>query len=266
MATNANNVDVVDDKDYDADLAALKNDSKAVEDLVSDEPEETEEVTEEAPSEDDGQTEASEESDESEDKPESTFTKQVPSIPGETPEEYYANLEKSYQHSSAEALRLLEENRKLKESPVTTGETTETATTELDPLTLYVKQKQDEEIQVAFSKISHDYPQVLDQNEYGKFVSKANVLGRVIYETENRIPSPDELYGLAVTALGWNKEDNSEKVGAAVKENASSTKTSSSVKPPSKSKVTQAEINIYKKMHGSTKSDAEIRKELEQHS
>lgn len=264
MATNAKDVDVVDDKDYEADLAALKNDSKAVEDLVSDEPEETEEVTEEAPSEDDGQTEVAEESDESEDKPESTFTKQVPSIPGETPEEYYANLEKSYQHSSAEALRLLEENRKLKESST---ETTETPTsTELDPLTLYVKQKQDEEIQVAFAKVSHDYPQVLDQTEYGKFVSKANVLGRVIFETENRIPSPDELYGLAVTALGWNKEDNSEKVGAAVKENASSTKTSSSVKPPSKSKVTQAEINIYKKMHGSTKSDAEIRKELEQHS
>jgi len=265
MATNATESDVKDDKDYEADLAALKNDSKAVEDLISDEPAESDETTEEA-SEEDGQTTESEESSEEsseEQSEEPTFTKQVPSIPGETPEEYYANLEKSYQHSSAEALRLLEENRKLKETPATT-ETP--ASTELDPLTLYVKQKQDEEIQSAFAKVSHDYPQVLEQTEYDKFVSKANVLGRVIYETENRIPSPEELYGLAVTSLGWNKEDNSGKVAEALKESAASTKTSSSVKPPSKSKVTPAEIAIYKKMHGSTKSDAEIRKELEQHS
>jgi hypothetical protein len=267
MATNAKKVE----EDDQAKLEAINAKTEEVE--VSQETDESkeqaEEVKEEA-GEEDGQTD--DQTTEAEEQSEATFTKKFPNIKGDTPEEYFPELETAYENSTSEAIKLKQQwedaqpvLKKAQELLATQGESnTETQVEDLDPVQLYVKQQQDKEINAAFAEISRDYPQVLDQTEYQKFVTKANTLGRVIYETEKRVPSPQELYGMVVTTLGWNKEDNKEKLGAAIKDSAASTKTSSSTKKVTKSKVTDGQVVTARKMFPG-KSDSEIRQELEEY-
>lgn len=198
------------------------------------------------------------ESAEEEAQAESTFTKEVPSIPGDTPEEYYKNLEKAYQNSTTEALRLKGELDKKVEAPV--APVTETLT----PEQLYIRQKQNEEITEAFNEVSDKYPQLKDQAVYDRFVAEAQVVGKVITESEQRLPSPKELYAKTAVILGLNA-DNSEELGTALKDAGASTRTSSAIPAgPQKSKVTDEMINLNMKMYPN-KTRQEIIEELEPH-
>ena len=263
MATNADTA-VDDSPTTEEDLRNLKYGDAGVEisdNTETDEPAETEETAEESEQgEEDGQTEDQTEEESQDDS--TQFVKELPSIAGDTLEEYARNLEKSYQNSTAEALRLkelLDQNQ---------TSVTEDGKEEIDisnPLNLYAKQKMDEEIKTAFANFSKEYSQVNDPSEYNKFTRKVSILSRTIMEDEGRLASPEELYSDAAVMLGWDKESTpttKEKIGMAVKSTAAVSKTTSATKTTPKSKVTDAMIAFNRAAYPN-KTDAEIRTELE---
>lgn len=259
MATNAKTV-VDDDKpvteeDLRNDKLALEVETAQAADETTDEVatvEEPEETSEEAGQTDDQATEESTE--------EPSFVKQVPSIAGDTEEEYRKNLETAYQQSTAEALRL----KGLADAPKTEdGETQEIDLS--DPLRLYAKQKMDEDISKAFSDFSKDYPQVSDQAEYDKFTVEVATISNTIMNSQKRLASPEELYTKAAIILGWEKSsspDGKEKLSMALKDNGATTKTTSATSTKPKSKVTEAMIAANLLMYPD-KTEAQIREELE---
>lgn len=262
MATNADPSVAVDDSPTtEEDLRNLKYGDTEVETTkVEDEPEEPEETQEESDKgEEDGQTDTPAEEESQDD---SQFVKELPSIAGDTLEEYARNLEKAYQNSTTEALRL----KGLADKAQKPKEDNKEAEIDIsNPLTLYAKQKMDEEISNAFQDFSKQYSQVNDPAEYDKFTGKVAILSRTIMESENRLASPSELYSTAAVLLGWDKEStpsSKEKIGMAVKSTAAVSKTSSAVKTTSKSKVTDEMIAVNRAMYPD-KTDAQIREELE---
>lgn len=272
MATNADTPVVDDDKPVTAeDLHNLKYGEGDVEtskeaDEAS-EPEENETEPTETSAED-GQTadQATEETDET-DTPESDsseYVKEFPNIKGDSLEDYARGLEQAYKNSTTEALRLKGE---LDKKPVAATEIAETEEIDTsDPVTLFMKQKMDEEINEAFSSFQKTYPQAVPGTpEYSQFVTEVGVLSKTILESQKRLASPKELYAKAAVILGWesdNKVDNKDKLGIALKGQAGSSKTTSTIKTPKKSKVTDQMVAVNRMMYPN-KTDAEIREELE---
>lgn len=205
----------------------------------------------------DEEAQSDDESTEDEAPAESTFTKGVPSIAGETPEEYQTNLEKAYQESTKEALRL----KALSDAPPPPVELRNTDTENLTPEQLYIRQKMDEDIAVAFNKVQEDYPQVKDKSEYDRFTAMSASVGKNILDAEKRQAPPREVYAKAAVLLGWTQDDAKEKLGSALKDSATSTRTGVA-SSPGKSKVTDKMIAENQKWYPD-KSRAEIIKELE---
>lgn len=197
--------------------------------------------------------------DEAKAKPEATLTTETSETEHDL--DWYKT---AYDNSTTEALRLKKENDEFKANQ-TPPPTVEPAGEELTPDQLYIRQKRDEEISTAFSKIQKNYPQVQDKPEYDKFKVMAATVGKNIVDAEKRLPSPTEVYDKTVILLGWTKDDSKEQLGAALKDGAASPRTSSGAPTPSStSKVTDAMIVANRKMYPD-KSDAEIREELEPH-
>lgn len=207
------------------------------------------------------ETEDSEGDAQSDESPEAEGTETEPDAALTTPQEPEKDLDwykKAYSESTAEALRLKAELEKPPE-PVTEP----TDETPLTPEQLYIRQKQDEEISTAFADIATSYPQVKDPEEYKKFTTMANTFGRTILDAEKRMATPKELYAKTAIALGW--ADNSEKLGAALKDSAGTPRVSSGgAKAPQTSKVTDKMISVNRRWYPN-KTDAEIREELEPH-
>lgn len=258
MATNAPAVDdskPVTEEDLKADKLALEVETVKAADETKEVETPEEESTE--TSEEDGQTEDQA----TEDEP--SFVKQVPSIAGDTQEEYLKNLEIAHQQSTAEALRLksLVDAAEPKSEEATQAEEIDLS----DPLRLYAKQKMDEDIQTAFATFSKDYPQVSDQAEYNKFTVEVSALSNTIMTSQKRLASPEELYSKAAVILGWEKDtapDSKEKLGMAVKGQGAVSKTTSATTTAPKSKVT-AEMIATNKLMYPDKTEAQIREELE---
>lgn len=259
MATNADGEVDNDDKTVTAqDLYDLKYGADEVENSKeSDETDKTEESNEEEQSgEEDGQTadQATDESEESDEQDsndeESGFVKELPNIKGATVEEYARSLEEAYKQSTAEALRL---------KGLVDGKTA-------DPVSLYVKQKMDDEITTAFNDFQKAYPQAVPGTpEYAAFVSEVATFSETILKSQKRLASPKELYTKAAVSLSWepgNKVDGQENLKIALKGNGSVSKTSSAIKVPKKSKVTDQMVALNRIMYPN-KTDAEIREELE---
>lgn len=272
--TNSDTV-VDDDKQVtEEDLRKLKYPDDDVEDSKeSDETDDGEETTDdsEEAGEDDGKTDDDTEDDESEeesnddsDDDTSDFVKEFPNIKGDTPGEYAKNLEAAYKNSTAEFQRLRSEKTDSDDSD--DSDATATTVDTSDPISLYMKQKMDDEIQTAFADFGKDYSQVNDQTEYNRFTVKVAALSQTILQTEKRLASPTELYKMAAVILGWEptaKPNGKEKMGMALKDKAASGKSSSSTgKSTPKSKVTDSMIKVNRMMYPD-KSDDEIRKELE---
>lgn len=206
--------------------------------------------------------------------PDGSFVKEFPNIKGDTPEEYAKNLEIAYQNSTAEALRLKNQIEPAPSTtPVDTPAPAENPTTPAtpaapaDPLTLFAKQEMDKQIDKAYTEFRKDYSQVEDTANYQNFSRTVGIMSKTILETEGRLASPEELYGMAATALKWEKTSQpteKERLAMTVKNNGSSASPSSASngKVVQRSKVTQAMIDMNKKMYPG-KSDDEIRKELE---
>lgn len=273
MATNATTDDAVDDSKTvtEEDLRNLKYSDDGVEtskeeDEPTDEQTEEDESTDEAGEEVETNDQATDDEadDESEEAP--TFVKEFKHIKGDTPEEYARNLEEAYKNSTTEALRLKGLVDTAPKEPGI-GETTDD---EVDfdpsnPVSLYMKQKMDEEIVTAFTEFSAKYPQVNDTLEYNKFTQEVSVLSQTIMKSQKRLAPPKELYAKAAAILGWkpDKVTDKDRLGDALKNSAASPKPSSSApKKPVKSKVTDAQVAAHKAMYPG-KTDAQIRKELE---
>jgi hypothetical protein len=268
MATNADGSVVDDDKEVTAeDLRDLKYGDTGVE--TSDKADETDTTEEETDDEDsketgdDNETNSDSEADETEeDSDDSQFVKKFPNIKGETLEDYARSLEAAYDNSTAEFQRLRQSKTEVKE----TGkpEDKDTKASPADPVSLYIKQKMDEEIVAAYSDFSKVYSQVNDAGEYARFTQKVDTLQKLAL-AEGRISPPKELYNDAAAALHWeagNKVDSKDKLGIALKNKAAVTKTTSATKKASRSKVTDAMVAANRLMYPE-KTDAQIREELE---
>lgn len=272
MATNADEIvadatTVADDDKpvTEDDLRDLKYGEEGVENSQeTDEPAEPakeEESTKETDSKEDGQTD--DQTTETEEQSEESFVKQFPHIKGETPEEYAKNLEKAYENSTAEFQRLRSEATKETSADETTTEPTAPA----DPNLLYAQRLVNKDIQKTYDTFQKDYPQLQDPIEYDKFVSKTRQLSSFIYASENRAATADELYPQVATILGWQKEaviTGDDKLKMALKDSASTSKSSSATKKTSQSKVTDAMIAGHRRMYpDDTRNDAAVREELE---
>lgn len=170
---------------------------------------------------------------------------------------------KAYAESTKEALRLKAEQDKKVETPAPeVPAPTDDGT--LTPEQLYIRQKQNEEITEAFSEITDKYPTLKDKDVYDKFVAEANLVGKVIVESEKRYPSPKELYEKTAVILGL-QPDTSEATASAMKNNAASPRTSSApASPTPPSKVTEEMIEKNLKWYP-LKTRQEIIAELEPH-
>jgi len=254
MATNAE--PTVDDSTpvTEEDLRSVKENSE-VESSPTDETLESEAPEEES-------EEAVEEESEEES---SEFVKEFSNIKGDTAEEYARNLENAYKNSTAEALRL----KGLVDSNDQVDEIAESDDSPpIDPRLLYLDGLINKEIQNDYEAFSKDYSQTQDPEEYAKFTKEAANLSRYILDTQKRVAPASELYSKVAAILGWTPETaptDKDKLNVALKDSASMSKTSTTTKQKSSSKVTDAQIAVAKQMGGWTdgKSDAEIRKELE---
>ena len=105
----------------------------------------------------DGESEGESDDDSTEETPE--FVKEFPNIKGDTPEEYAKNLEIAYQNSTSEAIRL---KKAAEESDIQIDDSDagDDLSDTSDPLSLYMKQKMDEEIDKAYADFSAKYTQV----------------------------------------------------------------------------------------------------------
>lgn len=273
--TNTDDKVVDDDKEVtEEDLHDLKYPKEDVETEKSadeatkgDETEDDSEETGEDDSKTDDQTEdeEAEESDETDsDEDSSEFVKEFPNIKGESVEDYARGLEEAYKQSTAEALRLKAlADKATKDSD--SGETDEAEVDLTDPVSLFMKQKMDEEITVAFGEFSKHFPQVQDPNEYNKFTQEVATLSQTILNSQKRLASPKELYSKAAVILGWepdNKVTDKDKLGNALKNSAAISKTNSATKKSGKSKVTDQMVAANRLMYPD-KTDAQIREELE---
>lgn len=249
-------------------------DEQIVTDVVDDDKEVTEEdlrkSKEEVAVESSKETDEAPETDTAEEEPEEaeeeetpSFVKEFPHIKGDTPEEYAKNLEEAYKNSTTEALRL----KGLAERSTETEEDTPPVDSS-DPTSLYIKQKMDEEMATAYTSFQKKYPQAAPGTpEFDTFVREVDFLSRTILSSQGRLAPPAELYQKAAVILGWeaDKVDDKDKLSAALKDSAASSRTTTSTKKAPKSKVTDAEIAIAKKTWAAGKSDADIRAELEQY-
>lgn len=272
MAETNSTKEVVDDDKAvtEADLRDLKYSTDDVE--TSDEADEasegeeneddTEEAGEEEDNTDDSQEEDTDDSDETE-TDSSDFVKEFKNIKGDTPEEYARNLEEAYKNSTAEALRLKNLADAPKDSEVGTLDEVDIS----DPVSLYMKQKMNEDITAQFSDFSKRFPQVQDTSKYSDFTREVSTLSQTILSSQKRLASPKELYEKAAIILGWTPEDapptSKDKLNIALKDTAATSKTTSAGKKGApKSKVTDQMLAANRLMYPG-KTDAEIREELE---
>lgn len=263
----------VTDDDLDVSeegLAKLKAESEGVE--TSKEEDEPDEIDQEDGTDEDtgeeGDQIADESAEDEDSQEEESFVKEFPNIKGDTPEEYAKNLEIAYKNSTAEALRL----KGVAEAPSTTPPVPEAPedgqqqpVPPTDTLSIWAKQKLDQEIDTAYIAFQKDYPQVTEPEKYTEFTREVSVLADTIMRSQGRLASPDEVYSKAAISLGWTKgsePDSKEQLGMALKDRGASSKASGAAKTtPKTPKVSQAMLEANRKMYPN-KSDADIIKEL----
>jgi hypothetical protein len=272
MMTETNSDDtstaVVDDKPVNEDdLRAAKYGADGVDEpKAQDEPPAADEAAKEDDQATEGESDDQIEADaeEAEEQSEATFTKKFPNIKGDTPEEYAQNLEVAYENSTAEFQKLRKQAPPLNEDKDIEAELPSSM------LELYAKQELDKKLNESWQTFSGQYSQVNDPVEYDKFKKRVATVNQAIISDERRLAEPSELYAIAASSLGWKSDtvpSDKESLAMAVKDNASTAKSSGSPKPaPKASKVSSKEIAFYRKLHpGDDKTDAQIREELEPH-
>jgi hypothetical protein len=221
-----------------------------------------------------------------------TFTKQFPNLKGETLAEYTPELEKAYDNSFKEALRL---NNLVKEKDATIAQfqaqlqgqpiqplpTTQPPAEGTQPVATLPTQPQLPPLQTAINQIPEiqrikavdtqamfsafddfkkEYPIVTEPGEFDRFTKVSNGVQQALTDELGRIPTWKELYAGIAGTLHWAPINPAK--DAAVKNAGVSTHTNSATLPPAKQpKVSDAQVDAYQKMFTS-KTREEAIKEL----
>ena len=254
-----------------------------------DESEQVEETTTE-PSEEEKPTEGEEEVETEA----PSFTKQFPNLKGETLAEYTPELEKAYDNSFKEALRLnnlvkekdttiaalqaqLQGQPQLQPQPTQPGQTaqvppqTAVAQPTLPPLQEAVNQlpeiqrikAQDTQAMFsAFDDFAKEYPQAREEQGFADFQKVSNGVNQALTDRLGRIPTYPELFKGIAGTLNWEATTPTPAKDAALKNAGSSVHTNSTTIPAAKRpKVSDASVEAYQKMFTS-KTREEALKEL----
>lgn len=242
-----------------------------------DEPQETEEEStnqeEEAPEESEVEEEKPAETEE-----ESTFTKQFQNLKGDSWEEYGQELEKAYQNSTAEAIRLkkqLDDNAQLVERARALLENSEAKPEDkaqfdissLPEIQMLRAEQQSKTVE-AFDAFAKKYPQARDfigtQEGLDKFGQVSQKVSEAFMALHGRIPTYPELFEKTAQQFDWQPSDKNAKKDAAIKESAvEGNTTNSAPKPKPKTNITEAQLEMARKFFPD-KKDSELVKELSQ--
>lgn len=287
MATNADEQGA-DNADQDAEdiLRSSKYPKDEVETSKEEDEtsngEETEEDTE-ADGEADGQTDdeaegdkdSEEESKEEDSEDEDLFVKKFPNIKGENLPEYTKTLEEAYENSTSEAMKWKKraeaaEAKLGSDDKDSDKKDDEQVIDTADPLKMWAQQNLDKEVSEAYDDFVKIYPQATEEANYEKFKEEVATLSQTILTRQKRLASPRELYTKAAVILGWKATETQptkgERLKSALKDGAAIPKTTSGTKKSPKSNVTEGQIAVYRKLNpNDKKSDADIRKELEEY-
>jgi|ERR1035437_1348165 hypothetical protein len=206
-----------------------------------------------------------------------SFTKQFTNLKGETPQEYITEIEKAYQNSTNEALRLkkqlddsaqiIEEAKKVV-ATVPSATATEqpvapTFTQDTNPDLAWAKQLREDAMITSFDEFKKNYPQAIEGEQFQKFLNASKGVEEAFKAShDNRLPTYPELYKGIADILGWQPTKVTAKRDAAIKESAASSQTVSATQPVAKqSKVTEAQVDAYLRMFPA-KDRATVVKEL----
>jgi hypothetical protein len=258
----------------DVESDELADETTKEEETFNEEAQENQEESEEAESE--TEDESQEESEAEEAQPEAhTFTKQFSNLKGDNWESYGPELEKAYQNSFTEAIRLkkaLDDSNRLVEEArqliASNGqaqpENSEVAqAAPVNPDIAYVKRIRDRDMINAFEEFKKEFPQATEESEFDRFQRASNGVYQTLTETNNGVePTFPELYQGIAKILGWQPASVTAKKNAAIKNSAVSSSTNSATVPTAKQpKVSDAEVNVYQRMFPN-KDRATIVKEL----
>jgi hypothetical protein len=239
------------------------------------EPETTPEAAE--PAEPESEEEKPTEEEAEPEEPVSSFTKQFPNLKGETLDEYTPELEKAYDNSFKESLRLVEENKQLRaqlaqapqvptpnsepnpQAPVAPPNPLSNAIDD-HPAIQYAKPIEQRDMFSAFDKFKVQYPQVTEN--FDTFTKASDGVKAALEVTLGRAPTFDELFDGIAGTLHWQPATTTAKKDAAIKAAGSLQSTASTTPaPPKQSKVPEKSVELYQKMFTS-KTREEAIKEL----
>jgi len=255
--------------DIDEVLDEVKDD-EVVEDQGPDEAEELD------TNEDETNDEATDESDDSEgeeDSEEQTFERRYKQFKGETLEEYVKNLEEGYSNSSAEAVRMNRELKRLREEKLSTIANTDTDDKEEpkkqeDPALIYARQKMEEDAQKDYKSFSKLHPEIdetsdqFDESLFEEFDKEAGYARDYLYRTTGKIPTLMDAMKRAWAVMDLETESNEEKLAMSAKSAGSGTKAKGTAKEQPKPKFSDAQIENVKKMD--PKLEGKSRAEIEE--
>lgn len=207
-----------------------------------------------------------------------TFTKQFQNLKGDSWDTYGPELETAYVNSTNEALRLkkqLDDNVPLIEEakrivaekqaaqPQENPASPNLLTIDSHPDVQYAKQLREREMITAFNDFAKEFPQARETDEFNKFTAASNGVALAFAAGNNGTqPSYPELFNGIASVLGWTSTTKEAKKDAAIKDLASTSQVNSSgVSPARRTKVTDAEVDVYLKMFTS-KTREEAIKEL----
>lgn len=238
--------------------------------------EEANQVVEENPTEVEEQEKLDESTEQDTEDVPPSFTKQFSNLKGDSWETYGPELEKAYQNSFSEALRL---NEALKEkdgiiadlqaklqAPAQAPETPpQQASPSSDlsaiPELQYAKAQMQKDMTDAFNEFAKEYPTVQNQLEFKKFTDASQGVYLAFQAANGRMPTYPELYQGIAKVLGW--EPVNPKKDAAIKSAASQAAAGggSTLSPAKRPNVSDAEVDVYLRLYPQ-KSRAEAVKDL----
>lgn len=245
---------------------------KEVDEETQDESEEQLEDTELETSEE-NEDEPVETDEESDDEDSPKFEKRFTQFKGDSPEEYLKQLENAYDNSSKEAVRLLEENKRLKSEMLTkiaNGDVPDPKeeNAKKTPAELWAESQMQREWTKQYKEFVSDPDKAIIETDPVMFERLDKLTGKFaqfIQDTEGRIPELKEVLDMAWDYMNRdNKDSKEDKVAMAVKDAGASPKVKSDKKERPKSQFTDEQIETARKLDPTLrdKSRAEIESEL----
>jgi len=121
------------------------------------------------------------------------------------------------------------------------------------------------DMSTAFDEFAKEYPQARNQAEFQQFTNASAGVYQAFQQSRGRVPTYPELYQSIAGVLGWQPEQSTSKKDAAIKAAGSQGQVVSSSRPVAKQpRVTDAQVNAYRRMFPA-KTQEEAVKELSEY-